>query len=320
MRVEAGRLRAALSRYYADAGRDDPIVIDVPRGAYVPVFRRSDAESPEPPAPPKIDQLPTVGPASHWSDLVGRRRECERLRETVQLQFIELRAQMLITRGALQDSRVLLGQQSDGEVARAPALPLMPTAPPVSYDAETPADAAEAEQVAVPPFRQQPDQPRAVAIKSGVRALKNVALDFTRGHARIFKFVVFAVCVLAVLEVAFDIDHPLHGGPNHGLLFNLSTATDGTAGQWTHGEAAPVIYVESPTLLGQPAATAISAKIIHGSDDRCAGALRRRDGRQRPAAGRRDARRPDVPIRTGTAVLLPASRPRRNMTGAMRSA
>ena len=39
VRVEAGRLRHALARYYGGDGRDDPILIDFPRGSYVPVFR-----------------------------------------------------------------------------------------------------------------------------------------------------------------------------------------------------------------------------------------------------------------------------------------
>jgi len=39
VRVEAGRLRRALARYYANGGREDPIAIELPRGGYVPVFR-----------------------------------------------------------------------------------------------------------------------------------------------------------------------------------------------------------------------------------------------------------------------------------------
>ncbi len=39
VRVEAGRLRAALKRYYSGAGVRDPIVIEMPRGRYVPHFR-----------------------------------------------------------------------------------------------------------------------------------------------------------------------------------------------------------------------------------------------------------------------------------------
>ena len=34
VRVEAGRLRAALARYYAGPGRNEPVVIELPRGAY----------------------------------------------------------------------------------------------------------------------------------------------------------------------------------------------------------------------------------------------------------------------------------------------
>ena len=39
VRVEAIRLRAALDRYYAGVGADDRLVIEIPRGRYVPRFR-----------------------------------------------------------------------------------------------------------------------------------------------------------------------------------------------------------------------------------------------------------------------------------------
>jgi TolB-like protein len=38
VRIHAGRLRRALSRYYSEMGRDDQIVITIPKGKYVPVF------------------------------------------------------------------------------------------------------------------------------------------------------------------------------------------------------------------------------------------------------------------------------------------
>jgi hypothetical protein len=41
VRVEAIRLRAALARYYSAAGASDAVVIDIPRGGYVPRFRWS---------------------------------------------------------------------------------------------------------------------------------------------------------------------------------------------------------------------------------------------------------------------------------------
>ncbi|PDT51370.1 MULTISPECIES: hypothetical protein [Sinorhizobium] len=40
VRIEAGRIRRALERYYLVAGRDDSIVIKIPKGAYVPTFER----------------------------------------------------------------------------------------------------------------------------------------------------------------------------------------------------------------------------------------------------------------------------------------
>jgi hypothetical protein len=43
VRVEAGRLRRALDHYYTNGGCNDPIVIELPRGHYVPVFRANSA-------------------------------------------------------------------------------------------------------------------------------------------------------------------------------------------------------------------------------------------------------------------------------------
>jgi tetratricopeptide (TPR) repeat protein len=44
VRVEATRLRRTLERYYAGAGADDRVIIDLPRGSYVPTFRRRQPE------------------------------------------------------------------------------------------------------------------------------------------------------------------------------------------------------------------------------------------------------------------------------------
>src|SRR4051812_40785282 len=45
VRVEATRLRRTIERYYAGPGADDAIVIDLPRGSYVPTFRRRQVET-----------------------------------------------------------------------------------------------------------------------------------------------------------------------------------------------------------------------------------------------------------------------------------
>jgi adenylate cyclase len=41
VRILAGRLRRALEKYYQEQGENDPVIIDVPRGTYVPWFRPS---------------------------------------------------------------------------------------------------------------------------------------------------------------------------------------------------------------------------------------------------------------------------------------
>lgn len=46
VRVELGRLRRRLNQYYAGEGASDPVVISIPKGAYVALFtRREDAEA-----------------------------------------------------------------------------------------------------------------------------------------------------------------------------------------------------------------------------------------------------------------------------------
>tara|TARA_R110002096_G_scaffold432240_1_gene648718 strand:- start:140954 stop:142558 length:1605 start_codon:yes stop_codon:yes gene_type:complete len=42
VRVEAGRLRRLLEHYYMDEGRDDPIIINLPKGKYEPTFDEND--------------------------------------------------------------------------------------------------------------------------------------------------------------------------------------------------------------------------------------------------------------------------------------
>ena len=43
VRIHAGRLRRALCQYYDNIGRDDQVIITIPKGKYVPVFTNRDA-------------------------------------------------------------------------------------------------------------------------------------------------------------------------------------------------------------------------------------------------------------------------------------
>ena len=66
VRIQAGRLRRAIERYYLVAGGSDPIHIDIPKGGYVPVFsERSVVDSTlalraEPESSSCIDHWPSV--------------------------------------------------------------------------------------------------------------------------------------------------------------------------------------------------------------------------------------------------------------------
>ncbi|MFL9824389.1 hypothetical protein [Rhodoplanes sp. SY1] len=68
VRTEAARLRQELDRYYAEAGRDEPVRIALPRGRYVPVFTRVEvataASEPTTPAAPEpvVAEAPTALP------------------------------------------------------------------------------------------------------------------------------------------------------------------------------------------------------------------------------------------------------------------
>jgi len=67
VRVEATRLRRALERYYAGPGATDDLIIDLPRGSYVPVFRRRTDISVEYPAETS-EKRPADEPKPHrWT-------------------------------------------------------------------------------------------------------------------------------------------------------------------------------------------------------------------------------------------------------------
>ena len=56
VRVQAKRLREILGAYYGGSGRFDPVIIEIPLGAYVPVFRRRARADPA----PRPDASPAV--------------------------------------------------------------------------------------------------------------------------------------------------------------------------------------------------------------------------------------------------------------------
>ncbi len=71
VRIEAGRLRRSLERYYLTEGRADPVVIGIPKGSYIPGFAFHDAPLTAAPAKPAsgapasvaLPDRPAQGPA-----------------------------------------------------------------------------------------------------------------------------------------------------------------------------------------------------------------------------------------------------------------
>lgn len=71
VRVEAGHLRRALERYYLTAGQTDPIVIAIPKGAYVPTFSRRRPTGLEPSDPPVALDTASPPPQRSWRRLAA---------------------------------------------------------------------------------------------------------------------------------------------------------------------------------------------------------------------------------------------------------
>jgi adenylate cyclase len=66
VRIQAGRLRRSLERYYLLSGRHDPLLIQLPRGGYVPAFHsQAEAEPASAEEPPSPAVAPAVA-ADDW--------------------------------------------------------------------------------------------------------------------------------------------------------------------------------------------------------------------------------------------------------------
>jgi TolB-like protein len=61
VRTEARRLRVKLAEYYAETGKNDPVIIDLPKGSYVPRFLAAELAPSEP--APIVQPTPAVAAA-----------------------------------------------------------------------------------------------------------------------------------------------------------------------------------------------------------------------------------------------------------------
>lgn len=72
VRVEAGKLRKRLQEYHETEGSQDAILIEIPRGSYVPSFTPRDAQP-----------RPTLTPRPRWQFANSVSGELRRMRQTM---------------------------------------------------------------------------------------------------------------------------------------------------------------------------------------------------------------------------------------------
>jgi tetratricopeptide (TPR) repeat protein len=117
VRIQAGRLRRSLERYYLLAGVGDPVRIELPRGTYVPNMRWALSEegrgrAPDAGPPPPIDDWPSVVLSLFDSD-VTHPNPHEAAAQFGQHLAVEM--------GRYRDARVVFRREQDRSGASPPA-------------------------------------------------------------------------------------------------------------------------------------------------------------------------------------------------------
>lgn len=64
VRVHASTLRKRLEQYFAEEGRDERVIIELPKGNYAPIFRERTLDEPPVPLPSLPELLPRVAPTA----------------------------------------------------------------------------------------------------------------------------------------------------------------------------------------------------------------------------------------------------------------
>jgi adenylate cyclase len=110
VRIQAGRLRRSLERYYLLAGKSDAVRIDLVRGSYAPVFSRVRASGGEEPAP---RPRPATAADGGWPALAIRRFDVPAGGTGAEEAALRLEDELAMELGRYREVRVLL--QHDAE-------------------------------------------------------------------------------------------------------------------------------------------------------------------------------------------------------------
>ena len=129
VRIQAGRLRRSLERYYLLSGAGDPLRIELPRGTYVPAFRALADIVPASADPPR-EPVARVPPSADWPAVAVTRFEPATAGRAPQESTGRLEETLVLELGRYMDVRALL--QSDAGPARVvpgPRRPVLPVGP-----------------------------------------------------------------------------------------------------------------------------------------------------------------------------------------------
>ena len=105
VRIQAGRLRRSLERYYLLSGAPDPVRIELPRGSYVPVARWGPKGEPGPPEP-RARRAPQD--PDGWPSVVVSLFETDGAGNEARAAAVRLKDELCLELGRYGDVRVVL--------------------------------------------------------------------------------------------------------------------------------------------------------------------------------------------------------------------
>jgi len=108
VRIQAGRLRRSLERYYLLSGAPDPVRIELPRGSYVPVARWGQKGEPR---PSESHAARARQDPEGWPSVVVSVFETERAGDQAQAAAARLNEELCVEMGRYGDVRVVLRRE-----------------------------------------------------------------------------------------------------------------------------------------------------------------------------------------------------------------
>ena len=112
VRIQAGRLRRSLERYYLLSGKHDAVRIELPRGTYVPAFS-VQAESAPAIADPPPERAASTIPADDWPSVVINTLEPAGPGSDQEASAARVTEELVLELGRYRDVQALLGREVD---------------------------------------------------------------------------------------------------------------------------------------------------------------------------------------------------------------